>query len=121
MNKLLNTDNPVTNVLTAVVEQAIQDYLTTKLYLYRLERNDTKLLESLRRINKTPEWFKEECETALHECIDFFIEGDYKALYGNLSGMEVIARLIDRFTNEVIPEFEKTGKWFYKRQGAESE
>ena len=121
MNKLLNTDNPVTNVLNAVVEQAIQDYLTTKLYLYRLERNDTKLLEGLRRINKTPEQFNEECKKELDECVYFFIMGDYKALYGNLSGMEVIIRLTDRFTNEVIPEFEKTGKWFYKRQGAESE
>ena len=121
MNKLLKTDNPVTNTLNAVVEQAIQDYLMDRLYLYRITKGEDKILKTIERIEMTVDEFWNDVVADLKECRDFFMEGDYKALYDNRSGEEVIAGLNKRFIEEVIPEYERTGKWSYKKKEAESE
>ena len=106
----------VYNLLCSVVEQAAIDYLNAKLYLYRLERNDPKILKTIELNNKTVDEFRTEVEAMLNDCKDSFMREDYKKLCGNKRGNEVIAALDQKFINEVIPTYEKTGRWYYETQ-----
>lgn len=106
----------VYNLLCSVVEQAAIDYLNAKLYLYRLDRNDPKILKTIELNNKTVDEFRTEVEGVINDCKDLFMREDYKKLYGNKNGNEVITVLDHKFINEVIPTYEETGRWYYETQ-----
>jgi hypothetical protein len=103
----------VYNLLCATVDDAKYEYLKAKWYLYRLEHNDPKLAYQIKK-HKTVDLYRAAQERKLKEIIEFFNRGDYKKLYYNKSEDEVIAAFDREFIEEVIPNYIKTGKFYYK-------
>lgn len=100
-------------LLCSIPEMAMKDYLYAKLNLYKLLKGDAKLLKRLEENGQTIEEFQEKTIARMEDAKDLFMREDLKALYKDLSATQALEALDRRFTEEVIPTYERTGNWFY--------